>query len=148
MWQSIRRHLLLATRYYSRISPPPPAYARPVIRVSNNVAQLGSRKEGSKPRQLLSLPPFPGYPLPRKNQIGFSGESTHVTAITWVKHYFDEIHDSVIQSHFRKGLVSKNTYSSFSQLVLSFCLFPAISIVLLAFCNFCNVENLRHIFEL
>ncbi|XP_022997125.1 RNA pseudouridine synthase 3, mitochondrial [Cucurbita maxima] len=105
MRQSIRRHLLLAARYYSRISPPPPAYARPVIRVSNNVAQLGSPKEGSKPRQLLSLPPFPGYPLPRKNQIGFSGESTHVTAITWVKHYFDEIHDSVIQSHFRKGLV-------------------------------------------
>ncbi|XP_022131826.1 RNA pseudouridine synthase 3, mitochondrial isoform X2 [Momordica charantia] len=102
MQQSIRRHLLLAARYYSRISPPPPAYAKPVIRVSNNIAQLGSPKEGPKPRQLLSLPPFPGYPLPRKNHIGISGGSTHVTAINWVKHYFDEIHDSVIQSHFRK----------------------------------------------
>lgn len=112
MRQNIRGHLLLATRYYSRISPPPPAYAKPVIRVSNNIAKLGSPKGGPKPRQLLSLPPFPGYPLPGKNQIGVSGESTHVTAISWVKHYFDEIQDSVIQSHFRKGLVSMNTYSS------------------------------------
>ncbi|TYK06632.1 RNA pseudouridine synthase 3 [Cucumis melo var. makuwa] len=105
MQRSIRRHLLLATRYYSRISPPPPAYAKPIIRVSNNIAQLGSPKEGPKARQLLSLPPFPGHPLPGKNQVGVSGESTHVTAIRWVKYYFDEIQDSQIQSLFRKGLV-------------------------------------------
>ena len=114
MQRSIRRHLLLATRYYSRISPPPPAYAKPIIRVSNNIAQLGSPKEGPKARQLLSLPPFPGHPLPGKDQVGVSGESTHVTAIRWVKYYFDEIQDSQIQSLFRKGLVSTNIYSSIS----------------------------------
>ncbi|XP_024031022.1 RNA pseudouridine synthase 3, mitochondrial [Morus notabilis] len=85
-------------RQYSRIRPPAAAEAGPVIRVSNNVAQLGGPKEGPKPRQLLSLPPFPGLPLPGK-------KSERVTAITWVKYYFEEVHDNVIQSHFNKSLV-------------------------------------------
>ncbi|XP_038712859.1 RNA pseudouridine synthase 3, mitochondrial isoform X2 [Tripterygium wilfordii] len=104
MWKKsnhIRRSFLLvaASRYYSRIAPPPPAYAEPVIRVSNNVTHLGSPKEGPKPRQLMSLPPFPGLPLPGKNS------ADHVTAISWVKYYFNEVSDSAIQSHFNKGLV-------------------------------------------
>lgn len=102
-------HLLSLVRHYSRIAPPPPAYAEPVIRVSNNVAYLGSPKQGPKPRQLLSLPPFPGYPLPGKN----SSTTGHITAISWLKYYFNEISDSAIQSHFNKGLV-RIPSSSFS----------------------------------
>lgn len=93
-------HLLSLARHYSRVAPPPPAYADPVIRVSNNVAYLGSPKQGPKPRQLLSLPPFPGHHLPGKNSA-----TGRVTAISWLKYYFDEISDSAIQSHFNKGLV-------------------------------------------
>jgi hypothetical protein len=109
MWKNrIRRQqtLLAIIRHYSRISPPPPpAYADPVIRVSKtNIAHLGGPKKGPKPRQLLSLPPFPGHPLPGKNS--GSGKPGRVTAISWVKYYFDEIADPVIQSHFNKGLVS------------------------------------------
>ncbi|KAL4651380.1 hypothetical protein ACB092_01G155600 [Castanea dentata] len=107
MWKKIlnRQQILFSVRQYSRIYPPPPAYADPVIRVSNNIAQLGGPKEGPKPRQLLSLPPFPAHPLPRKNSFSIPGQSTRVTAISWVKYYFDEISDTVIQSHFNKGLV-------------------------------------------
>ncbi|XP_057968615.1 RNA pseudouridine synthase 3, mitochondrial [Malania oleifera] len=97
--KALHRCMFCAVRHYSRISPPPPASANPIIRVSNNIARLGCPKEGPKPRQLLSLPPFPTHPLPGKNQ------SSHVTAISWVKYYFAVIRDSVIQSHFNKGLV-------------------------------------------
>ncbi|XWS08112.1 hypothetical protein CRYUN_Cryun41cG0051400 [Craigia yunnanensis] len=97
---SLGHHLLSLVRQYSRVAPPPPAYADPVIRVSNNVAYLGSPKQGPKPCQLFSLPPFPGYPLPGKNSA-----TGYVTAISWLKYYFDEIPDSAIQSHFNKGLV-------------------------------------------
>ncbi|KAJ8770863.1 hypothetical protein K2173_021778 [Erythroxylum novogranatense] len=85
-------------RHYSRVAPPPPAEVKPVIKVSNNVARLVSRREEPKPRQLLSLPPFPGKPLPTKS-------GGRVTAISWVKYYFDELSDRVIQSHFNKGRV-------------------------------------------
>uniref|UniRef100_A0A5B7B5C1 Pseudouridine synthase RsuA/RluA-like domain-containing protein n=2 Tax=Davidia involucrata TaxID=16924 RepID=A0A5B7B5C1_DAVIN len=101
----LHQHMLLVVRHYSRVSPPPPASAEPVIRVSNNIAHLGCSKEGPKPRQLLSLPPFPAHPLPGKNSVTIPGQPTHVTAISWVKYYFDEIPGSVIQSHFNKGLV-------------------------------------------
>ncbi|XP_058113522.1 RNA pseudouridine synthase 3, mitochondrial isoform X2 [Magnolia sinica] len=99
--------ILPAVRYFSRVSPPPPAYAAPVIRVSNNVARLGSPKEGPKPRQLLSLPPFPAIanPLVGRNTGSSPGQAARVTAISWVKHYFADIPGSVIQSHFNKGLV-------------------------------------------
>ncbi|XP_062074576.1 RNA pseudouridine synthase 3, mitochondrial isoform X1 [Humulus lupulus] len=106
MWRTARnRRLWLGTRQYSRIRPPPPAGAQPIIRVSNNVARLGGPKEGPKPRQLLSLPPFPGLPLPGKNSVTVPGRSPHVTAISWVKYYFDELLDNAVQSHFNKGLV-------------------------------------------
>ncbi|XP_062146039.1 RNA pseudouridine synthase 3, mitochondrial isoform X2 [Alnus glutinosa] len=108
MWKNRvrRQHTLLAIiRHYSRISPPPPACSDPVIRVSKtNIAHLGGPKKGPKPRQLLSLPPFPGHPLPGKNS--GSGKPGRVTAISWVKYYFDEIADPVIQSHFNKGLMA------------------------------------------
>lgn len=84
----------------SKIRPPPPAEA--VIRVSNHVAHFGLRKEGPKPRQLLSLPPFPGHPLPGRK----STSAEHVTAISWLKYYFDDIPPPQIQHHFNKGLVS------------------------------------------
>lgn len=107
MWKTIRtQRLWLGTRQYSRIRPPPPAGAQPIIRVSNNIAHLGGPKEGPKPRQLLSLPPFPGLPLPGKNPVRVPGRPPHVTAISWVKYYFDEVYDNAIQSHFNKGLVS------------------------------------------
>ncbi|KAJ6700538.1 MITOCHONDRIAL RNA PSEUDOURIDINE SYNTHASE [Salix koriyanagi] len=48
------------------------------------------------------------FPLPGKNSLNAS----HVTAISWVKYYFDEIHDSVIQSHFNKSLVRLECPSS------------------------------------
>ncbi|CAL9095322.1 unnamed protein product [Musa textilis] len=101
--------VLRAVRWLSRIAPPSPATAEPVIRVSNNVARLGEPKEGPKPRQLLSLPPFPSTgtdPLPgRKKDPAAGGHPRQVTAISWVKHYFADIPPEVIQSHFNKGLV-------------------------------------------
>lgn len=91
-------------RQYSRLSPPPPAR---VIRVSNNVASLDSvPKEGPKPRQLMSLPPFPPHPLPASSS---SSSSSWVTAISWVKHYFRGVNNSIIQSLFTKGLVSRRS---------------------------------------
>ncbi|KAJ6937863.1 hypothetical protein NC652_012222 [Populus alba x Populus x berolinensis] len=101
MW---RQRVLVSSRVrlYSRVAPQ-------VVRVTaKNVAKLGSPKEGPKPRQLLSLPPFPGFPLPGKKSLN----ACHVTAISWVKYYFDEIQDSVIQSHFNKSLVQIECPSS------------------------------------
>ncbi|XP_055824074.1 RNA pseudouridine synthase 3, mitochondrial isoform X2 [Solanum dulcamara] len=86
-----------------------------VIRVSNNITHLGRQKEGAKPSQLLSLPPFPGHPLPgKKVATGPEQPSCHVTAISWIKYYFDEIPGSVIQSHFNKGLVQLEFNESFT----------------------------------
>ncbi|PKA57873.1 RNA pseudouridine synthase 3, mitochondrial [Apostasia shenzhenica] len=100
-------------RQLSRVAPPPDSVAEPVIRVSNNVARLGPPKEGPKPRQFLSLPPFPSAgvdPLPgRKRNLSCGPANVfrprRVTAITWVKHYFDGVPSDVIQSHFNKGMV-------------------------------------------
>ncbi|CAD5317599.1 Pseudouridine synthase catalytic domain superfamily [Arabidopsis suecica] len=97
-------YLTVLIRRYSRVAPPPSS----VIRVTNNVAHLGPPKQGPLPRQLISLPPFPGHPLPGKNAgaDGDDGDSGgHVTAISWVKYYFEEIYDKAIQTHFTKGLV-------------------------------------------
>lgn len=94
----LHRCVFLGARNYSRIRAPPAACGAQVIRVSNNIAKLGLPKEGPKPRQLLSLPPFPAHPLPGK-------EGTHVTAISWIKYYFSDIRSLAIQSHFNKGLV-------------------------------------------
>ncbi|KAF3629977.1 RNA pseudouridine synthase 3, mitochondrial [Capsicum annuum] len=102
------RCLLFLVRRYSR-SVGRSALAnrcQPGIRVSNNIAHLGRQKEGAKPSQLLSLPPFPGHPLPgKKAPTGPDQPSCHVTAISWIKYYFDEIPGSLIQSHFTKGLI-------------------------------------------
>lgn len=84
-------------RHYSKSKIQPPR----VVRVTNHIAHLGHPKRGPKPRQLLSLPPFPGHPLPGKNSA-----YGRVTAISWLKYYFDDIPGDVIQSHFNKGLVS------------------------------------------
>ncbi|KAJ7965029.1 RNA pseudouridine synthase 3, mitochondrial [Quillaja saponaria] len=92
MWSNNRcQRVLVAVRHYSRISPPRPVCVEPVIRVTNNVSHLDSPKEGPKPRQFLSLLSFPGHPLPGKNSDGVPGKHARVTAISWVKYYFDEI---------------------------------------------------------
>lgn len=93
-----------AVRTYSRHSPPPPAPAYPVIQVSsNNVAHLKMKERAQpKPRQLVSLPPFPSHPLPAKN---YATASSRVTAISWMTYYFHEVPGSVIYNHFNKGLV-------------------------------------------
>ncbi|MED6144048.1 hypothetical protein PIB30_011841 [Stylosanthes scabra] len=100
--------LWFAVRHYSRFRPPKPVSVDSVIRVSNNVARLGSRKEGPKPRQLLSLPPFPGHPLPGRNSNeSFQGgqeNDQYVTAVNWIKYYFKSIWGSVIESPFRMVL--------------------------------------------
>ncbi|CAO2824583.1 unnamed protein product [Amaranthus hypochondriacus] len=103
----LSHQLMNGLRHYSRISTPRPVGPDPVIRVVNNIAQLGSRKEGPKPRQLLSLPRFPSDPLPARYLTKCANEkkSARVTAISWVKYYFDGVHDSIIQSHFNKNLV-------------------------------------------
>ncbi|PRQ58836.1 putative 23S rRNA pseudouridine(955/2504/2580) synthase [Rosa chinensis] len=104
-------HVSPFTRQYSSLSPPPPQTAGPppLIRVSNHVAKLGPPKEGPKPRQLLSLSPFPGgRHLPGKKksyQDGAVSRPSHVTAVSWLKYYFHEIDDTAIRSHFNKGLV-------------------------------------------
>ncbi|WCJ25167.1 hypothetical protein M5689_007073 [Euphorbia peplus] len=101
MWKhSHYKQISSKFRSYSRLSPPPPAYAQPLIKVSNNISHLGSPKNPPKLRQLLSLPPFPARPLPGRTYF-----KSHVTVITWLKYYFHDIPDSVIQSHFNKGLV-------------------------------------------
>lgn len=109
MWRRSTRVLCrhVARREYSRVCPPPAKSAGTLIRVSNHVARLGPPKEGPKPRQLLSLPPFPGHPLPGKRSHE-DGVVSRVTAVSWVKYYFDGIYDSTIQSHFKQGLVSEN----------------------------------------
>ncbi|OVA19260.1 Pseudouridine synthase [Macleaya cordata] len=103
----LSKRIFLSVRHFSRASPPPPAPASPVIRVSNNIAHLGCPKDGPKPRQLLSLPAFPArhQPLPGKNPVSMPGQPARITAITWLKYYFDDIPGPVIQSHFNKGLV-------------------------------------------
>lgn len=104
MWRKITRHQCMpfTIRHFSRVSPPPPNCSETVIRVSNNITHLGCPKTGYKPRQLLSLPPFPSHPLPGKNV----SPDSHTTAISWMKYYFADVAGSVIQSHFNKGLVS------------------------------------------
>ncbi|CAK9176285.1 unnamed protein product [Ilex paraguariensis] len=113
MWHNVgnivHQRMPFVVRHFSRLSPPSPACAEQVIRVSNNIAHLGRPKEGPKPRQLLSLPPFPAHPLAGKNSVTTDGQNPHVTAITWIKYYFDEIPGSVIQSHFNKGLVQMDS---------------------------------------
>lgn len=105
----IMRKKLLGREAFSAVWPtprskrkicPPPASA-PVIRVSNNIVHLGPPKEGPKPLQLLSLPPFPGHPLPGRN----STSAAYVTAISWLRYYFNEILPLQIQKHFHGGLV-------------------------------------------
>lgn len=98
MWLNISYRTV---RHFSRVSPPRPDSGETVLRVSNNVTHLGRPKAGYKPRQLLSLPPFPPNPLPGKN----GASDSHVTAISWMKYYFADVTGSVIQSHFNKGLV-------------------------------------------
>lgn len=101
--------LAAARRRYSRASPPQAT----AIRLKNHVASVGhgEPKEGPKPRQLLSLPPFPSRPLPAFSfneaspSPSPSSSSLRVTAISWVKYYFHGVHSSVVQSHFNKGLV-------------------------------------------
>lgn len=53
------------------------------------------------------MPRFPSHPLHARclTKCPNEKQSTRVTVISWVKYYFDEVHDSVIQSHFNKGLV-------------------------------------------
>ncbi|XP_037468119.1 RNA pseudouridine synthase 3, mitochondrial-like [Triticum dicoccoides] len=92
-WPAVRRGL-------SRLAPPAPAA---VVRVdSNNVARLGAPKPGPRPRQLLSLPPFPAGadPLP-----GRKVAPRHVTAVSWVKHCFADVPQEVVQAHFNKRQV-------------------------------------------
>lgn len=103
MWKGIpKQHVPYMVRHYSKDSPPSSVCTESVIRVSKNIAHLGLPKKGPKPPQLLSLPPFPAHPLPGKNLVF----NSHVTAISWIKYYFDEVPGSVVQSHFNKGHVS------------------------------------------
>ncbi|XP_019453119.1 PREDICTED: RNA pseudouridine synthase 3, mitochondrial [Lupinus angustifolius] len=97
--------LLFVVRHYSRIRPPKAVPVEKVIRVSNNIARLDAPKERPKPRQLLSLPPFPRDPLPGKNSSSVPGQPDRVTAVNWIKYYFKGMWASVIESHFGDGLV-------------------------------------------
>lgn len=105
MWLNITFHTV---RHFSRVSPPRPNSGETILRVSNNITHLGPSKPGHKPRQLLSLPPFPPYPLPGKN----GSPDSHVTAISWIKYYFADVIASVIQSHFTKGLVKMECHEA------------------------------------
>lgn len=109
----------------------PPTASAPVIRVSNNIVYLGPPKEGPKPLQLLSLPPFPGHPLPGRN----STSAAYVTAISWLRYYFNEILPLQIQKHFHEGLVRilSLQFSFTASLVLSVAfIFPLITLLLIA----------------
>ncbi|KAG8369213.1 hypothetical protein BUALT_Bualt15G0127800 [Buddleja alternifolia] len=76
----------------SKIRPPSIASSK-AIRVLNNIMYLGCPKEGPKPRQLLSLPPFPCHPLPGRK----STSAAHVTAISWLKYCFDDVAPPIIR---------------------------------------------------
>ncbi|CAL5005276.1 unnamed protein product [Urochloa decumbens] len=93
-----------ALRWLSRMAPPTPAPADPVVvRVdSTNVARLGAPKPGPRPRQLLSLPPFPAGadPLPGRKVV-----PRRVTAVSWVKHYFADVPQEAVQAHFNRRMV-------------------------------------------
>ncbi|KAL4556910.1 hypothetical protein LXL04_035076 [Taraxacum kok-saghyz] len=98
MWMNSR--FGTTVRHFSRVSPP---RTDCVVRVSsNNITHLGRPKSSHKPRQLLSLPPFPPHPPPGKN----GPPDSRMTAISWIKYYFADVTASLIQSHFNKGLVS------------------------------------------
>nr|GLL49577.1 RNA pseudouridine synthase 3, mitochondrial [Ipomoea trifida] len=116
MWnRGLSRRLFFVVRQYSSQRCGISLNDDSVIRVSNNVAHLGCPREGSKPPQLMSLPPFPGHCLPGKKSTTVPGRSSHrITAISWLKYYFDEIPGPVIQSHFNKGLVQMQCHDSSS----------------------------------
>lgn len=105
-----RRRVGAAVRWLSRLAPPAPAEADPVVvRVDgSNVARLGKPKPGPRPRQLLSLPPFPGGgdgdPLPGRK----AAAPRRVTAVSWVKHYLADVPQEVVQAHFNKRLVKSH----------------------------------------
>jgi hypothetical protein len=105
-------------RHYSRVRPPRPVSVDKVIRVYNNIARLDVPKDGPKPRQLLSLPPFPSHPLPGKNSTSAPGDRDRVTAVNWIKYYFKGASGSVIESHFREGLVSIYCFFVFAFFIL------------------------------
>jgi len=94
-----------ALRRLSRLAPPTPAPVDPaVVRVDrSNVARLGAPKPGPRPRQLLSLPPFPAGadPLP-----GRKVAPRRVTAVSWVKHYFADVPQEAVQAHFNRRMVT------------------------------------------
>ena len=96
-----------ARRRLSRLAPPTPAPAPAdpvVVRVDgSNVARLGAPKPGPRPRQLLSLPPFPAGadPLP-----GRKVAPRRVTAVSWVKHYFADVPQEAVQAHFNRRMVT------------------------------------------
>nr|AGT16005.1 hypothetical protein SHCRBa_115_J16_R_190 [Saccharum hybrid cultivar R570] len=93
-----------ALRRLSRLAPPAPAAADPVVvRVdASNVARLGAPKPGPRPRQLLSLPPFPAGPDPLP---GRKAAPRRVTAVSWVKHYFADVPQEAVQAHFNRRMV-------------------------------------------
>ncbi|KAI4379208.1 hypothetical protein MLD38_005534 [Melastoma candidum] len=92
----------LLERNYAAVT----ASATEALRVSrNHIAYLdvAAPRDAPKPRQLLSLPPFPSRPLPLS---GSSSSGGRVTAVSWIKYYFLlRSHYTVIQSLFTKGLV-------------------------------------------
>ena len=92
-------------RRLSRLAPPAPAAADPVVvRVgASNVARLGAPKPGPRPRQLLSLPPFPAGPDPLP---GRKAAPRRVMAVSWVKHYFADVPQEAVQAHFNRRMVS------------------------------------------
>ncbi|RVW42794.1 RNA pseudouridine synthase 3, mitochondrial [Vitis vinifera] len=97
MWKNVLHEcqgLFPVVRHYSRIAPPRPASAAPVIRVSTS-SPVGIPQRGSKASTATVIAPFPAHPLPGKSLVNLSGLPTHVTAISWIKYYFDEIPGSV-----------------------------------------------------
>ncbi|XP_075513427.1 RNA pseudouridine synthase 3, mitochondrial isoform X1 [Primulina tabacum] len=106
----LNHHSFLAVRYIhgSKIHPPPPASAQAIIRMSDNVSHLARSKKDLKPPQLIYLPPFPGHPLPGRKSIS----ATRVTAISWLKYYFDDIHPHAIQTLFNRCLVQMESLDS------------------------------------
>ena len=75
-----------------------------VVRVdASNVARLGAPKPGPRPRQLLSLLPFPAGPDPLP---GRKAAPHRVMAVSWVKHYFADVPQEAVQAHFNRRMVS------------------------------------------
>ncbi|KAK1578163.1 hypothetical protein Q3G72_028025 [Acer saccharum] len=96
MWKKKHNIWWVSIRHYLRVRLPRPAVISGQQCGPPGPAEAGSQATAAPPSAAVSRPP-----TARKNW----GKPGHVTTVSWIKYYFDEVEDSVIQSHFNSDLV-------------------------------------------